>query len=489
MPEYSKTRIQFRRGTAAEWGAAAPVVLASGEPGFVTDTNTLKIGDGSTVFSSLSAITGGGGGGSEVNDLTSVVTWANVPDANITESSVIQHSGAFRLTESQITDLQSYLTSVSDDTAPSLGGELNLNNNDIVIDCRNSTGSQILAGTPVYVSGHYSTNGKALIAPARSDDPTKMPAIGVLNSTINDGNEGTVGVMGVVSQINTNSFEVGETLYVGPTGGLTNVKPSGDSELVQNLGRVLRKDASQGKMILLGAGRSNDIPNSGTFTGDVEANSFVKTGGTSSQFLKADGSVDSNTYLTSESNDLTTSVTWANVPDANITQSSVVQHSGALQVTESQVVDLGAYITTETDPVFTAHTVNSITDGTGLLQNDGAGNWSYDNSTYLTSVTNIDTTNFNATAIVTETEGISSNDNDTTLPTSAAVKDYVDNNAGTTYTAGDGLTLSGTEFSADLLSDTSAVANSVQITNIVAISQANYNALGSYDANTLYYIT
>jgi len=191
----------------------------------------------------------------------------------------------------------------------------------------------------------------------------------------------------------------------------------------------------------------------------------------------------------SEVNDLTASVTWANVPDANITESSVVQHSGALQVTESQVVDLGSYITTETDPVFIAHTVNSITDGTGLLQNDGAGNWSYDNSTYLTSVTNIDTTNFNATAIVTETEGISSNDNDTTLPTSAAVKDYVDNNAGTTYTAGDGLTLTGTEFSADLLSDTSAVANSVQITNIVAISQNNYNSLGSYDANTLYYIT
>jgi len=281
----------------------------------------------------------------ETNDLTSAVTWANVPDANITESSVVQHSGALRITESQITDLQSYLTSVSGDTAPSLGGELNLNNNDIVIDCKNSTGSQILAGTPVYVSGYYSANGKALIAPARSDDSTKMPAIGVLNSTIDDGNEGTVGVMGVVSQINTNSFEVGETLYVGPTGGLTNVKPSGDSELIQNLGRVLRKDASQGKIILLGAGRSNDVPNSATFTGDVEANSFVKTGGTSSQFLKADGSVDSNTYLTSESNDLTTSVTWANVPDANITESSVVQHSGALRLTESQITDLGSYIT------------------------------------------------------------------------------------------------------------------------------------------------
>lgn len=35
-----------------------------------------------------------------------------------------------------------------------------------------------------------------------------------------------------------------------------------------------------------------------TTTGAATAGSFVKTGGTSSQFLKADGSVDSNTYLT-----------------------------------------------------------------------------------------------------------------------------------------------------------------------------------------------
>lgn len=49
----------------------------------------------------------------EVNDLTSSVTWANVPDANITESSVTQHQAALSITESQISDLQAYLTTVS----------------------------------------------------------------------------------------------------------------------------------------------------------------------------------------------------------------------------------------------------------------------------------------------------------------------------------------------------------------------------------------
>jgi hypothetical protein len=44
--------------------------------------------------------------------------------------------------------------------------------------------------------------------------------------------------------------------------------------------------------------------------------------------------------LTAETNDLTAAVTWANVPDANITESSVTQHEAALSITESQISDL-----------------------------------------------------------------------------------------------------------------------------------------------------
>lgn len=49
--------IQVRRGTAAQWSSANPV-LAAGEPGFETDTGVLKIGDGSTAWSSLPVYTG-----------------------------------------------------------------------------------------------------------------------------------------------------------------------------------------------------------------------------------------------------------------------------------------------------------------------------------------------------------------------------------------------------------------------------------------------
>lgn len=64
---------------------------------FDTTTGTLKVYTGA----SWDEI----GGGVEVNDLTASVTWANVPDANITETSVTQHEAALSITESQISDL------------------------------------------------------------------------------------------------------------------------------------------------------------------------------------------------------------------------------------------------------------------------------------------------------------------------------------------------------------------------------------------------
>ena len=66
----------------------------------------------------------------------------------------------------------------------------------------------------------------------------------------------------------------------------------------------------------------------------------------------------------------------------------------------------------------TASSTTTFTNKT--IDADGTGN----------SISNIDIGNMTSAVVVTESEGIASNDNDTTLPTSAAVKDYVDTNAG-----------------------------------------------------------
>ena len=60
---------------------------------------------------------------------------------------------------------------------------------------------------------------------------------------------------------------------------------------------------------------------------------------------------DLSSYLTSytETNDLSTAVTWANVPDANITESSVTQHEAALSINQSQISDLDHYTNADVD--------------------------------------------------------------------------------------------------------------------------------------------
>jgi len=82
------------------------------------------------------------------------------------------------------------------------------------------------------------------------------------------------------------------------------------------------------------------------FDGLIESTSFVKTGGTSSQFLKADGTVDSNAYVTSASiptsnSDLTNGENY--ISDYTVTQADVTAHEGAITITESQISDLNHF--------------------------------------------------------------------------------------------------------------------------------------------------
>lgn len=49
--------MQQKRGTASQWSTANPTLLA-GEIGFETDTNKIKVGDGSTAWNNLDYIAG-----------------------------------------------------------------------------------------------------------------------------------------------------------------------------------------------------------------------------------------------------------------------------------------------------------------------------------------------------------------------------------------------------------------------------------------------
>ena len=65
-------QLQLRRGSASQW-TAANTLLAQGELGLETDTGKLKIGDGSTVWTSLAYYTAGSAAVTSVNGQTGTV--------------------------------------------------------------------------------------------------------------------------------------------------------------------------------------------------------------------------------------------------------------------------------------------------------------------------------------------------------------------------------------------------------------------------------
>ena len=99
------------------------------------------------------------------------------------------------------------------------------------------------------------------------------------------------------------------------------------------------------------------------------------------------------------------------------------------------------------------------------------------------TVSNLEVDNFKASAIVIESEGIGSNDNDTTIPTSAAVKDYVDNNAG--GTTGD-LAITGSTISAPSNADLTLNAGGTGSVDIEGI-QIKGTEISSADSTPVSY--
>jgi hypothetical protein len=145
--------------------------------------------------------------------------------------------------------------------------------------------------------------------------------------------------------------------------------------------------ASAGIMATNGSGTYSIITDNSTdwnaaYNDKINSASFNITDGVLTLTQQDGGTVTvdlDGRYLTeqiAEVNDLTASVTWANVPDANITQSSVTQHEGALSITESQISDLQSYLTTETNDLTAAVTWANVPDAnitqSSVTQHEGA---------------------------------------------------------------------------------------------------------------------
>ena len=144
-----------------------------------------------------------------------------------------------------------------------------------------------------------------------------------------------------------------------------------------------------------------------TSTQGALADSALQSGDNISELTNDSG------YLTSftETNDLTAAVTWTNVPDANVTQSSVTQHQAALTIANTQVTGLGTAATTDSTDYATAAqgaladtatqpgdlgTAAALDVGTGannVVQLDGTGALPAVDGSNLTNVSSVATLN------------------------------------------------------------------------------------------------
>jgi hypothetical protein len=401
------------------------VVLATGEAAYATDTKVLKIGDGGTSFASLSGLTGGTAGG------------------------------------------VSAFTALSD-TPSNFSGA----GNRFVKVNSSANALEFVAGSG---GGGGSTTFVAL-----TDTPANFTSAGGKFVKVNSGATALEFVAGTSS------------------GGISGVVDDTNPQLGGDL------DA-----------QSNNISSVGTIT----ANSLVKSGGASSEFLKADGSVDSSTYLTSVafSNIAAAAVVTeaegigSNDNDTTLPTSAAVKDyvdnnaggggSGIASVAADTSPQLGGDLDVDGNDIVSASNgdIDLLPNGNGkvVFRGGGTGTGANGAGRFKLNCEN------NSHGITIQGPPHSAGANYTlTLPNDDGSADQLlktdgngvlswanDADTNTTYTAGSGLVLSGTTFNATLVSNTGVAGGGSAVANIVTIASGDYTALGSKDANTLYFLT
>lgn len=272
--------IKLRRDTAANWTAANPT-LAAGEAGFETDTNKLKIGDGTTAWTSLGYISAtasadiatatfwnakGDLAAATGNDAAAVLPVGTANQALVVDSTTatglkwagIVNSVAGTTNEVTVSGSTGSVTiglpdnivvvdldteQIDFDTTPTSStmaqarmlwdatySTLNLGLNANVV-CRigqdlykivhNNTGGALSKGDVVYISGaHASTS--LTVAKARADqESTSSTTIGVAAQSISNGADGFIQVFGLLTGITTNAITgspaEGDALYLDET--------------------------------------------------------------------------------------------------------------------------------------------------------------------------------------------------------------------------------------------------------------------------------
>jgi cytoskeletal protein CcmA (bactofilin family) len=187
----------------------------------------------------------------------------------------------------------------------------------IVVDVKNDNAFTMSKGDAVCVVGRDGIYLKVHLADA--SDPARMPSIGIIDRDLAPGETGHAVTFGRANNVSIPFIE-SETVYVSNTnpGHLSNVKPYGSTDLIQNIGIVGLKSSgalTNGVMFVTGIGRSNDIPNARIITDYNEMN-YVYVNSENNDLKKitsANLNIPLTTAVSSSSNSAANAVTLRGV--------------------------------------------------------------------------------------------------------------------------------------------------------------------------------
>ena len=138
----------------------------------------------------------------------------------------------------------------------------------VVITCKNTSGATIAQGTPVYQTGTVGATATIEIAPADAlISANKLPAIGLLQTALNNNGFGNVVITGELTNFTTDPIDgltptTGDKVFVKSGGGLTLTKPTGEGNGIQNMGLVGKvSGGNAGSITVSSIMRTNDVPN------------------------------------------------------------------------------------------------------------------------------------------------------------------------------------------------------------------------------------
>ena len=123
----------------------------------------------------------------------------------------------------------------------------------------------LVKGDPLYIVGFQLGQDVNIVAKADSSDVAKMPVVGLADDDYANQAFGTMTAFGSFNGDfdttgGTESWAIGDIIFVKPGGGLTNIKPGG-TDLIQNVAIVSRVNSQTGELEVIALGRTNDVPN------------------------------------------------------------------------------------------------------------------------------------------------------------------------------------------------------------------------------------